>query len=223
MQATCSKDPAGAGPPPARRSLRSAIIRQVTLWHWVSSGVCLGGMLLFTVTGITLNHASSIPAKPLVETRDFTAPPAVRAAVRPGPGNEKEGRRPLPPVIGEWLVGAVGAAGDGMGEWSADEVYISLPRPGGDAWLTLDRATGGAHYEVTDRGWISYCNDLHKGRHTGQSWSIYIDVLAVACLVFSITGLILLQTHAAKRPATWPLVAASVVLPLAVLLLAVHR
>lgn len=222
MQATCSEEPAGAGPPPARRSLRSAIIRQVTLWHWVSSGVCLGGMLLFTITGITLNHASSIPATPLVETRDFTAPPAVRAAVRPGPGNEKEGRRPLPPVVAGWLVGAVGATGDGMGEWSADEVYISLPRPGGDAWLTLDRATGGAHYEVTDRGWISYFNDLHKGRHTGQSWSIYIDVLAVACLVFSITGLILLQTHAAKRPATWPLVAASVVLPLAVLLLAVH-
>ncbi|NIV36045.1 MAG: hypothetical protein GWN58_43325, partial [Anaerolineae bacterium] len=26
-------------------------------WHWISSALCLVGMLLFSVTGITLNHA----------------------------------------------------------------------------------------------------------------------------------------------------------------------
>ena len=61
-----------------RRSLRATIIRQVTLWHWVSSGICLGGMLLFTITGITLNHASAISATPVVHTREANAPPPVR-------------------------------------------------------------------------------------------------------------------------------------------------
>ena len=48
-----------------------------------------------------------------------------------------------------------------------DEVYLSLPRPGGDAWLRLNLADGEIEYERTDRGWLSYFNDLHKGRHTG--------------------------------------------------------
>jgi hypothetical protein len=72
---------------------------------------------------------------------------------------------------------------------------------------------GQVEYEKTDRGWISYFNDLHKGRNTGAAWSWFIDVFAVACLVFCITGLFLLQMHAGKRPATWPLVALGLVAP----------
>lgn len=35
-------------------------------WHWISSALCLVGMLLFSVTGITLNHAGQIESKPQV-------------------------------------------------------------------------------------------------------------------------------------------------------------
>ena len=64
-----------------------------------------------------------------------------------------------------------------------------------------DRAAGRRlEYESTDRGWISYLNDLHKGRHSGIAWSWFIDVFAVACLVFSVTGLLILKLHAANRP-----------------------
>src|SRR5690554_7268741 len=35
-------------------------------WHWVSSALCLAGMLLFAVTGITLNHAGVIESRPQV-------------------------------------------------------------------------------------------------------------------------------------------------------------
>ena len=38
--------------------------RQVRTWHWMSGAVCLIGMLLFALTGITLNHAGQIPASP---------------------------------------------------------------------------------------------------------------------------------------------------------------
>ena len=94
-------------------------------------------------------------------------------------------------------------------EWSADEVYLSLPRPGGDAWLSIDRASGAVEYERTDRGWIAYLNDLHKGRNTGAAWRWFIDIFALACLVFCITGLFLLQTACAPaRASTWPLVGA---------------
>jgi hypothetical protein len=177
-------------------------------------------MLLFTITGITLNHASQISSAPQIEKIDLLAPPTVLNALRIGP---KEGRHPVPLAVSDWLGTVAAGPTQSQAEWSADEVYVSLPRPGGDAWITLDRTTGKAHYEKTDRGWIAYLNDLHKGRHTGTAWSWYIDLLAVACLVFSISGLILLQTHAAKRPSTWPLIGFSVLSPVLVLIFFLHR
>jgi uncharacterized protein len=224
MLTPASEAPAAAAGPRAagpRRSIRAALIKQVTLWHWVSSGITLGGMLLFTVTGITLNHASEIPAEPVVQVREAVAPAQVAAAVQARAG-EQEGRRPLPEAVSAWLAREFGSAGDGTGEWSPDELYVSLPRPGGDAWVTVDRATGRAHFEQTSRGWIAYVNDLHKGRHTGRAWSVYIDVLAVACLVFTFSGLILLAIHSAKRRSTWPLIAFSLLAPILVLMLFVH-
>ena len=44
---------------------------------------------------------------------------------------------------------------------------------------------------------IAWLNDLHKGRHTGEAWSWFIDIFAVACLVFAGTGLFLLLLAAA--------------------------
>lgn len=225
MLTPAAEAPASSGErrvPAPRRSMRAALIKQVTLWHWVSSGITLGGMLLFTVTGITLNHASEIPAEPVVRVREAVAPAAVTALIQARAG-EREGRRPLPAGVAAWLAGEFGSAGDGTGEWSPDELYVSLPRPGGDAWVTVDRATGRAHFEETSRGWVAYVNDLHKGRHTGRAWSVYIDVLAVACLVFTFTGLILLAIHSAKRRTTWPIIAFSMVAPFLVLMLFVHR
>ena len=110
----------------------------------------------------------------------------------------------------------------GAGEWSADEIYLSLPRPGGDGWLSIDRASGEVEYEVTRRGAVAYLNDLHKGRNAGPVWGWFIDVFALACLVFSITGLFLLKFHAARRASTWPLVALGLVLPVLLALIFIH-
>ena len=60
--------------------------------------------------------------------------------------------------------------------------------------------------ERTTRGWVAWLNDLHKGRDTGPVWYWFIDVFAGVCIVFCLTGLVLLQFHASKRPSTWPLV-----------------
>ena len=105
---------------------------------------------------------------------------------------------------------------------SPDEINLSMPRPGGDAWLRIDRATGAVAYESTDRGWISYLNDLHKGRHAGVAWRWFIDIFAAASLIFSITGLLILKFHAASRPSTWPMVGLGFVVPALLALLLIH-
>jgi uncharacterized protein len=207
--------------PDAQR--RAVWLKTLHQWHWISSALCLVALLLFAATGITLNHAADVEASPLVSKKDDELPASllsvlVRAADQPGVDNA-----PLPPAVSDWLAQNMGIeAARRAAEWSEDEVYVPLPRPGGDAWLSIDTASGMVQYEKTDRGWISYFNDLHKGRNTGPAWRWFIDIFAVACFVFALTGLFLLQLHGGSRPATWPVVALGVLLPLLLALLFMH-
>jgi len=200
---------------------RAHWLKTLHQWHWISSALCLIGMLLFAFTGITLNHAADIPATPVVQQRTAELPEALRATL--APQDDEPDNAPLPPALRAWLAEALGVglpASDA--EWSPEEIYLSLPRPGGDAWLRIERDSGSVAYERTDRGWIAYLNDLHKGRHTGFAWKLFLDVFSLACLVFSVTGLFILQFHAAKRPGTWPLVGAGLVIPLLLAILFIH-
>lgn len=210
----------------ADQKRRAFWLKQLHQWHWISSGICLVAMLVFAATGLTLNHAAQIEAKPQVTHRKATLPAPLLASLRQqaeaadASGGSKS---PLPAALRDWTERELAVSVDHHdAEWSADELYVALPRPGGDAWLRVGLEDGQVEYEKTDRGWISYFNDLHKGRNTGAAWSWFIDVFAVACLVFCITGLFLLQMHAGKRPATWPLVALGLVAPLLLALLFIH-
>lgn len=187
-------------------------------WHWISSALCLAGMLLFAVTGITLNHAAQIETKPQVTTRLAQMPEPLQASL-----HDKMPTQGLPLALRQWLEAELSIRLDGRdAEWSDGELYIGLPRPGGDAWLSLDVESGALEYESTDRGWIAYLNDLHKGRNTGTVWFWFIDVFAVLCVVFSLSGLLLLQRYAGNRPSTWPMVGLGLVLPVLLALLFIH-
>ena len=212
-----------AAPParsPASKSRRAFWLRQLHRWHWISSAVSLVCLFLFSVTGITLNHAGRIEGRSQVTTREMRLPPEQVAALA---GLSPDRRRPLPDTVAAWIAAEIGVSTAGReAEWSAQEAYVSLPRPGGDAWLTVDRRSGAVLYERTDRGWIAYLNDLHKGRNAGLAWVVFIDVIAAACLISSATGLLLLQLHAKHRPLTWPLVALGVAAPVLIAALLIH-
>lgn len=187
-------------------------------WHWVSSAICLVGMILFAVTGITLNHAAGIEARPQVQNWTGVLPQALRASL-----SQKAANSALPMEVRRWLREQTGQRIPlRPAEWSDDEVYLSLPRAGGDAWLSIDRATGEVEYERTDRGWVALFNDLHKGRNTGPAWSWFLDIFAIACLVFCMTGLVLLKLHAGHRPSTWPMVMAGLAIPVLLVVLLLH-
>ena len=176
-------------------------------------------MLLFAATGITLNHASKIEAKPEVVNRTAKLSPELLA----GLGNRVEGNAPLPNASAEWLSDELDISiGSRQAEWSEEEIYLSLPTPGADAWLSVDRSSGTVEFERTERGWISYFNDLHKGRNAGPAWSWFLDLFAIACLVFCVTGLFLLQMHAKQRRMTWSYVGLGLIVPLLLALLFIH-
>lgn len=199
---------------------RAFWLRHLHRWHWISSAVCLIGMMLFAVTGLTLNHAGSIEARPVVKRHSAHLPDEMAHAISRIPNREKAG---IPAELSTFLNRQLGIDTQGhTAEWSGDEVYIALPRPGGDAWVSVDLSSGDVQYELTTRGWISYLNDLHKGRNTGSAWSLFLDVFALACLVFSVTGLFLLKLHARNRGATWPLVGLGVVIPLLLAIIFIH-
>ncbi len=201
---------------------RSFWLRTLRQWHWISSALCLVGMLLFTLTGITLNHASQIPATPSTRNQHAALPENLRASLQQQAASGIE-RGPLPLAARAFVNDAFGLrVGSREAEWSTDEIYLSLPRAGGDGWLAIDLGSGEIEHESTTRGWIAWANDLHKGRNTGAAWRWFIDVFALACLVFSLSGLWLLQLHARQRALTWPMVGLGALLPILIALLFLH-
>ncbi len=190
-------------------------------------------MVLFALTGITLNHAGNIESKPRVTTQSGVLPEALRTLLNAAAPRTEDGATrartgakvsmALPDAVGTWIDSELHVrVPEGGVEWSPGEIYIALPRPGGDAFMTVDMGSGEVNYERTDRGWIAYFNDLHKARHTGTAWLLFLDLFASACLVFCVTGLVLLQMHARNRPTTWPMVGLGLVLPLVLVILFIH-
>jgi len=185
--------------------------------------MCLMGMFLFAITGITLNHASQIESKPTIERLQATAPAALVAQLRSYAAEHDGAKEPLPAAAEQWLDATWSVqAGGRVAEWSADEIYLAMPRAGGDAWVRIELDGGAAEFEKTDRGWISWLNDVHKGRNTGTAWNWFIDIFAVMCMVFCITGFLILKFHAANRPFTWPMVGLGVLIPIVIALLFIH-
>lgn len=207
---------------PARggHALRAFWWRQLRRWHWASSAICLVGMLGFAATGITLNHAARLSGESVTIRRETTLPWPMTARLA---AMRVHAPSPLPPDVLRHIQTTLELDLEGRpAEWSEHDIYVPLPRPGGDAFVTIDRASGRTEYERTHRGWIAYANDLHKARHTGLAWAWFLDVFAVGCLVFCLTGLCLLCLHAKQRPFTWPAVAAGLAIPMLIGLWLIH-
>jgi hypothetical protein len=202
-----------------KQKIRTWWLKQFRTWHWISAAVSLVGMLLFAITGLTLNHAATISAEPRVTQHTTKLSPRLMTLLAKPSGPNAA----LPEAVAANLLPIVGLDTRGRAaEWNDDEVYVAMPGPGRDAWVSVDRASGEVKSEETDRGWISYFNDLHKGRNSGAAWFWFIDIFAVACIIFTLTGLLLLNLHAKHRPSTWPLVGLGVVVPLIIVLLFLH-
>ena len=189
-------------------------------WHWISAAICSIGMLFFSWTGITLNHAGDIPATSNVTTIEAELPQDILEPWQP----PKKNNNILPENIRQYLISEykLSLANGLIGELNDGEFYLAMPNPGVDAWLSIDLENGELIYERTDRGWISFFNDLHKGRYTNEAWRWFIDIFAVISIVFCLSGLWLLYKQSSFRLSTWPMVSLGMLLPLIIILTSLH-
>ena len=189
-------------------------------WHWISAAVSLVGMLLFAVTGITLNHAAVIPASITVTTIESEVPAEVISHLQTLPEEDIT----VPEPVRNWLANEhdISVPEGISGEYDGMELYVAWPGPGADRWLAINVDDAALLYEGTERGWIAYFNDLHKGRNTGFVWFVFIDVIAIAMIVFTLTGLWLLVKQASHRQSTWPVTALGLLIPVIIALVFIH-
>ena len=78
---------------------------------------------------------------------------------------------------------------------------ISFKGPGYTADALVNRTTGKYELVETRMGLVAIINDLHKGRDTGHSWSLVIDLAAVLMGVVAITGVGLIYFVKRRRVA----------------------
>lgn len=218
---TTTKPPKSRGLTKQAPSKTSFWKRQARVWHSVSGAICLAGMLLFSLTGLTLNHAKETTSEPVVIETRVEMPADLIETMHAEPTNGYT--RQLPLSLRDWISETLDISVTRKRvEWTEIDAYVALARPGGDAWLTIDRETGEVIYELTTRGTIAFLNDLHKGRDTGPIWIWFIDIFSVASVLFCLTGLWLLQIHASKRPSTWPLTIIGFSLPILLAIISIH-
>lgn len=192
--------------------------RQLRQWHWISSAVCLVLMLMFAVTGVTLNHADRFESRGRNVVREVALPDDLR---------ERLSRLPQGATVPDALAAEIRRLTQAdLSARKVDNQYgemvFDLAAPGRDRVLTIDLNAWSMIYEVTDRGTVAMFNDLHKGRHAGSAWKFLIDLSAAFFVIFALTGFGLLALHARGRVSTWPLTALGLVAPVVVFLLLVH-
>ncbi|QDT53723.1 hypothetical protein Pan44_17460 [Caulifigura coniformis] len=173
--------------------------------RWLHIYVSLVGftaLLFFAVTGITLNHPTWLGGDAQhVTDFDGTIPEAVLPRKPLEAATESESTSDAEEggddgvdrlAVAEHLRATHSLRGK-VSEFRVDDtecmVLFRGPAYAADAYL--DRATGKYTVTQTAMGLVALMNDLHKGRDSGQTWSLVIDISGVLMIVVSITGLVL--------------------------------
>ena len=147
-------------------------------------------MLLFSVTGLTLNHPDWFGVGEAV-TEDAAG--EIDAELLGSSADDPEGHTVDMGGIAE-AIRAVHRVSGMLGDVRTDdrECTLAWKGPGYAADAVVDRRTGRYTIAVTRHGVVAILNDLHKGRDTGAAWSLVIDVTAILLTLVALTGFALI-------------------------------
>lgn len=177
-------------------------------------------MLFFSVTGLTLNHPDWFGAGQAV-TVDLSS--EVPLALLGSPDEDPEGTSIPLDALAALVRGTHGLRGQlDRDDSRIDEFECSLSwkAPGYAADAFIDRETGQCTVSVTSHGFVDVINDLHKGRDTGEVWSVVIDATAALLTLVALTGFVLIFWIRRRRMAgLWTSLAGTLVILVAAILL----
>lgn len=156
-------------------------------------------ILLFSITGLTLNHAEWFES----------AEPTTRTAtgiLSPNPvANEIEATDIDKLAVAEKLR-ELHRLGGYVHEFQIDQLgcTVIFTGPAYSADVTIDRRTGAYEVAEESRGTVALLDDLHKGRHSGPHWSVLIDAAAILTAVAAMTGIwLLFYVRRWRRSGLW--------------------
>ena len=162
------------------RSRSAAWQKWSRLLHVYTSMISLVVVLFFAITGLTLNH----PSWGLKVSRTNTT------GTLPAAWKEAETVDWL--VVSEHLRTTEGVKGAVSDRRSDDrDGSITFENPGYSANALIDVSDGTYDLAVETQGFTALINDLHKGRHSRDSWRWLIDASAIFLVLVSVTGLVL--------------------------------
>jgi uncharacterized protein len=144
-------------------------------------------VLLFAVTGLTLNHQDFGWSAPQIAMSEITLP-----------GDLAD--RPSSEAIGKYLRDAIGVRSPVTDyHEDPDQIQITFAAPGRRTLVTIDRPSRKAMVESENRGFLGRLDDLHKGFDSGRPWFWIIDITAILLTVSSLTGMITLLSLKHRR------------------------
>lgn len=144
-------------------------------------------VLLFAITGLTLNH----------EDFGFGQPEIERSTIRP-PTDLID--HPDRDVVGGRLRQELGIRAP-LTDYreDPDQIQVTFAAPGHRTVVTIDRPNRMATVETETRGLVGKLDDLHKGFDSGPAWSWMIDLTAILLTLSALTGMATLLSLRARR------------------------
>lgn len=137
-------------------------------------------MLLFAITGFTLNHEGWFRAAIPVSTEAETQVPSELVARRDALHLVEHLRQAF----------QVRGAMTSYAEMD-DEIAVSFRAPGETVEISLDKASAKAKAHRENYNLTAVFNNLHRGRYTGPAWSWIIDLSALLVVLACATGFVL--------------------------------
>jgi hypothetical protein len=137
-------------------------------------------MLLFGVTGFTINHEEWFGAtRPRPTDTEGTTPPDLLA--------KGDALRIVEHVRNTWHVSGAMADYD----TTDGRVSISFKDPGQLWEVEIEKSTGRTKLHHETYNLTAFLNNLHRGRYAGPAWRWVIDVSALFIVLACATGIVL--------------------------------
>jgi len=167
------------------------ILRVITHWGLlVHIYVSMAGftlVLLFAVTGLTLNHQDFGLSNPEITTKTISIPTELLVS-------------PDESALSNYLQETLGV-GSPVTDYREDdsEIQVIFAAPGRRTLVTIRRAERTGEVEAESRGLLGRLDDLHKGFDAGTAWYWIIDFSAILLTISSLTGMVTLFSLRTRR------------------------